>query len=147
MALKTAKRLLEDSKRMSRQPDRSFPRLCALVFSLLLVACPALAHHSTSNFDQNKTSKITGVVAYVSFTNPHSYFDMEVKGANGIEKYKIFATSKVALLRYGWRPDSVKVGDTISIEGRPDRENPHLVYMLRIRFADGTEWSRDEIQQ
>ena len=51
----------------------------------------------------------------------------------------------MALLRYGWRPNSVKVGDTISIEGWPDRTNPHYLYMLKIRFADGTEWSRDEI--
>jgi hypothetical protein len=106
---------------------------------------PALAHHSVSNFDQDKRSQITGVVAYVSFTNPHSYFDIDVKGENGADKYKVFATSKVALLRYGWRPNSVKVGDTISIEGWPDRTNPHYLYMLKIRFADGTEWSRDEI--
>ena len=117
-----------------------------LVFSLTLVLVgPALAHHSVSNFDQNKMSHITGVVAYVSFTNPHSYFDIDVKGENGADKYKVFATSKVALLRYGWRPNSVKVGDTISIEGWPDRTNPHYLYMLKIRFADGTEWSRDEI--
>ena len=147
MALIDAMRPLEGLKCMIRRRDHFLLRLWALVVSALFLAYPALAHHSTSNFDPNKTSKITGVVAYVSFTNPHSYFDMEVKGDKGVEKYKVFATSKVALLRYGWRPDSVKIGDTISIEGRPDRENPHLVYMLRIRFADGTEWSRDEIQQ
>jgi hypothetical protein len=129
-----------------RHPFRTAVRhlIVALVLAL---AGPALAHHSTSNFDQATTAHITGVVAYVSFTNPHSYFDIEVKGANGIEKYKVFATSKVALLRYGWRPDSVKVGDTISIEGWPDRANPLFLYMLKIRFADGTEWSRDEIAQ
>ncbi len=122
-------------------------RLCAILVAVFCLTLPALAHHSTSNFDQKLTTKITGVVSYASFTNPHSYFDMDVKGKNGVEKYKVFATSKVALLRYGWRPDSVKAGDTISIEGHPDREDPHLVYMLRIKFADGTEWSRDEIQQ
>lgn len=114
---------------------------------LLALTLSAAAHHSTSNFDQTKTTKITGVVAYVSFTNPHSFFDIEVKTPTGTEKYKVFATSKVALLRYGWRPDSVRVGDTISIDGWPDRTNPLLVYMLRIKFADGSEWSRDEIAQ
>ena len=155
MALTNESIPLKEKHGMSRRREHPFlramkgyhARLCALIVAALVMAGPAIAHHSTSNFDPDKTSDITGVVAYVSFTNPHSYFDIEVKGDNGVEKYKVFATSKVALLRYGWRPDSVKVGDTISVQGRPDRENPHLVYMLRITFADGTTWSRDEIQQ
>lgn len=130
--------------RFRRHSLRIAARHLAVVLVLTFVG-PALAHHSVSNFDQDKRSQITGVVAYVSFTNPHSYFDIDVKGERGAEKYKVFATSKVALLRYGWRPDSVKVGDTISIEGWPDRTNPHYLYMLKIRFADGTEWSRNEI--
>ena len=114
---------------------------------LLAIAGSASAHHSTANFDSDKTTKVTGVVSYVSFTNPHSFIDVDVKGASGVTQYKVFATSKVALLRYGWRPDSVKAGDTITIEGRPDRTDPTQLYMLRITFADGTAWSRDEILQ
>ena len=59
--------------------------------------------------------------------------------------YNVFATSKVVLLRYGWRPDSVKAGDTISIVGHPDRRDSSYVYLTGIEFADGTEWSRSEI--
>ena len=114
---------------------------------LLTLAGPAAAHHSTANYDSDKTAKVTGVVSYVSFTNPHSFIDMDVMAAEGTKKYKIFATSKVALLRYGWRPDSVKPGDTITIEGRPDRNDDTQLYLLRITFADGTVWSRDEILQ
>lgn len=117
-------------------------------FSALLVfAGPASGHHSTANFDSGTTATVSGVVSYVSFTNPHSFFDMDVATADGVKKYKIFATSKVALLRYGWRPDSVKTGDTITIEGRPDRNDATQLYMLKITFADGTAWSRDEILQ
>ena len=114
---------------------------------LLALAGPVAAHHSTANFNSDTTTKITGVVSYVSFTNPHSFIDMDVAAAAGATKYKVFATSKVALLRYGWRPDSVKSGDTITIEGRPDRTDPTQLYMLRITFADGTAWSRDDILQ
>ena len=135
------------NKRLKRFMTTLSTRLCLLLALALAFVVPASAHHSTANFDPDKTTEITGVVAYVSFTNPHSFFDIDVKTPSGVEKYKVFATSKVALLRYGWRPDSVKVGDTITIQGRPDRANPLLVYMLRIRFADGTEWSRDEIAQ
>lgn len=117
-------------------------------FSILLVsAAPVAAHHSTANFDSARTTTVTGVVSYVSFTNPHSFIDMDVAGPEGVKQYQVFATSKVALLRYGWRPDSVKPGDKITIEGRPDRTDPTQLYMLRITFADGTVWSRDEILQ
>jgi hypothetical protein len=119
----------------------------AALSMLLVVAGSALAHHSTANFDSDKTTTVTGVVSYVSFTNPHSFIDMDVAGADGTKQYKVFATSKVALLRYGWRPDSVKPGDRITIEGRPDRTDPTQLYLLRITFADGSLWSRDEILQ
>jgi hypothetical protein len=122
-------------------------RLLGCLAVLLTLAVPAYAHHSTANFDSDKTTTVTGVVSYVSFTNPHSFIDMDVAGADGVKQYKVFATSKVALLRYGWRPDSVKAGDKITIEGRPDRTDPTQLYMLRITFADGTAWSRDEILQ
>jgi hypothetical protein len=120
---------------------------CALAVSFVALALPASAHHSTANFDSGTTATITGVVSYVSFTNPHSFIDLDVATADGVKRYKIFATSKVALLRYGWRPDSIKAGDTITIEGRPDRNDSTQLYMLRITFADGTAWSRDEILQ
>ncbi len=119
----------------------------AAVSVLLMAVGSALAHHSTANFDSDTTTTVTGIVSYVSFTNPHSFFDMDVAGAEGTKQYKVFATSKVALLRYGWRPDSVKQGDRITIEGRPDRTDPTQLYMLRITFADGSVWSRDEILQ
>jgi hypothetical protein len=120
---------------------------CALALVFASLAPPARAHHSTANFDSGTTSTVTGVVSYVSFTNPHSFIDMDVTTPDGVKKYKIFATSKVALLRYGWRPDSIKAGDTITIVGRPDRNDATQLYMLRITFADGTAWSRDEILQ
>ncbi len=122
-------------------------RRFAYLSILMALAGSAVAHHSTANFNSDATTKITGVVSYVSFTNPHSFIDMDVSAADGAKKYKVFATSKVALLRYGWRPDSVKAGDTITIEGRPDRTDPTQLYMLRITFADGTAWSRDDILQ
>ena len=66
--------------------------------TLLSLAGPVAAHHSTANYDSDKTTTVTGVVSYVSFTNPHSFIDMDVAAPDGAKKYKIFATSKVALL-------------------------------------------------
>lgn len=86
---------------------------------------------------------ITGTVTDFQFTNPHSLIVIDSDDQSG--SYSVFATSKVVLLRYGWRPDSIHAGDSISITGHPDRDDPSFLYMTGIRFADGTEWSRADI--
>lgn len=43
----------------------------------LLLSPPSAAHHSTANFDMAKSNTVTGTVAYLAFTNPHSYFDKD----------------------------------------------------------------------
>lgn len=120
------------------------------VLCVALVAGTAYGHHSTANynFDAKARQTVTGVVTYWSFTNPHSFIDLEVRAADGsVKPYKIFLTSRVALQRYGWRPDSIKVGDQVEIEGSPDRALPTELYLQRIRFADGHEWRRDEVAE
>jgi hypothetical protein len=120
----------------------------AFIFTAgLLLGGAVVAHHSTANFDRDTATAITGVVMQFQFMNPHSLIEMEVtdETTGQTMSYSVFATSKVVLLRYGWRPDSIHVGDSISITGHPDRENPLFVYLTGIEFADGTEWSRSEI--
>jgi len=117
-----------------------------LVWALLIVSTGVLAHHSVSNFDFEKEVAVSGKVTYFSFTNPHSFIDMEAVDAQGATSaWKVFATSKVVLQRYGWTPSSVKAGDTISVTGHPDKLKPREMYLTKIRFADGTEWLRKSI--
>jgi hypothetical protein len=112
----------------------------------LLVAVSAFAHHSVSNFDFDKSATVSGTVSYFSFTNPHSFIDIEVKDEQGAATvWKVFATSKVVLQRYGWSPSSVKVGDTITVSGHPDKTKPQAMYLTKIKFANGKEWLRSSI--
>ena len=136
--------------------DRNDGRSPAQWITGLLLACaflagmgspPARAHHSTSNFDFTRAVTITGVVSYVSLTNPHSFFNMKVDGPDGVTQYKVFATAKVALQRHGWRPDTLRAGDTVTVEGNPDKEDPNFLSLHKIKFADGTEWSTDEVYE
>ncbi len=53
-------------------------RLACMALFALGTALPALAHHSTANFDMARSITIAGKVTYFAFTNPHSYFDMDV---------------------------------------------------------------------
>ena len=112
----------------------------------LLVATSAVAHHSVSNFDFDKSVTVNGGVAYFSFTNPHSFIDIKTKDEKGAETtWKVFATSKVVLQRYGWTPASVKAGDVITVTGHPDKTKPQEMYLTKIKFANGKEWLRSSI--
>jgi hypothetical protein len=127
----------------------NFKRVLA-AWCVVFAASAAQAHHSTANynFDVPARQTITGTVTYWSFSNPHSFIDVDVKGEDGVVKpYKIFLTSRVVLQRYGWRPDSLKAGDEVEIEGSPDRQLPSELYLQRIVFPDGHEWRRDEVTE
>ncbi len=113
---------------------------------VLLFAAGAFAHHSVANFDFDKSTTVSGEVSYFSFTNPHSFIDIKVKDEKGAETtWKVFATSRVVLQRYGWSPSAVKVGDTITVTGHPDKTRPREMYLTKIIFANGKEWLRSSI--
>jgi hypothetical protein len=112
----------------------------------VLFATASLAHHSVSNFNFEVDTTVTGTVKYFSFTNPHSFIDMESKSDKGeVLAWKVFATSKVVLQRYGWSPSSVKAGDKITVTGHPDKTKPNEMYLTKIIFADGTTWLRSSV--
>lgn len=125
-------------------------RATVTALCVTVAASAAHAHHSTANynFDPPARQTITGTVTYWSFSNPHSFIDVDVRGEDGsVTPYKIFLTSRVVLQRYGWRPNSLNPGDEVEIEGSPDRTLPTELYLQRIRFPDGSEWRRDEVTE
>lgn len=108
----------------------------------------ALPHHSTANFDFTKADTVTGTVRYFSFTNPHSFIDLEVAGADGKpHSYKIFTVARVVMTRSGWQLDDLKSGDKVTITGNPDRKDPEFMYLTKIVFASGKVWDRDPAMQ
>jgi hypothetical protein len=121
-------------------------KLGTLFAALLMTCTAALAHHSTANFDRSKQQTVTGTVTYFGFTNPHSFFDMDVKAEDGsVGKYKVFAAGRVLLQRYDWNPGDMKAGDVITVTGYPDRKDAHFMYLSRVVFASGKVWERSNI--
>lgn len=109
---------------------------------------PALPHHSTANFDFTKSTTVTGTVQYFSFTNPHSFIDLQVMDAAGTQQaYKIFTVARVVMMRTGWALDDLKAGDKVTITGNPDRKNPEFMYLTKIVFPSGKVWDRDPALQ
>jgi hypothetical protein len=96
------------------------------VAAIAIAAVPALAHHSfEAEYESNKTATVTGVVTKVDWVNPHAYIFVNTKDDAGVTKeLRIELGPPYALVRGGWKKDTVKIGDTITVEGAAIAKNP-----------------------
>src|SRR5690348_2421015 len=90
-----------------------------LGMSLALAALPTSAHHSFSaQFDSKKPIKVTGTITKVEWMNPHSWFYIDVKGdGDSVTNWGFELASPNLLLRRGWTPKTLEVGDVVTVEG------------------------------
>ena len=95
--------------------------LCTLAaFAALLVFNPpAVAHHSfAAEFDAAKPITINGAVNKMDWVNPHSWIYVDVKEADGsIVTWRFEMGPPNALLRMGWRKDSIPPGTRFGYGG------------------------------
>src|ERR1700704_1942236 len=97
-----------------------------LAFGLALAVAPAVAHHSfEAEYDGNRTATLSGVVTKVDWVNPHAYIFINFKGENGeLKDRRLELGPPYALVRGGWKKDTVKIGDKITVEGAALAKDP-----------------------
>lgn len=106
----------------------------------LLAPLPLLAHHSfAAEFDATKPITVKGAVTKVEWTNPHIWIHVDNKDEKGVvSKWQCEMGSPNNLMRQGWRSDSLKAGDQITIEGTRAKDGTNTCNTRTVRLADGT---------
>ena len=110
-----------------------------LSLALLLSRSSAYAHHSfAAEFDSDKPIQITGTVTKVEWTNPHVRFYVDVKSDQGeVVNWNIELGPPLILRHLGWRQDSLKIGDQVTIEGYLAKDHSNLANAKKVTLADG----------
>ena len=114
-------------------------KLAALTVGCLLWPAPGSAHHSQAMYsDASGAISITGVVKKFEFTNPHSFIYLEVAGDDGKTKLWALEMQSVTHLKsIGWINTTVKVGDMLTVAGRPAKNGAPAMYAEVIKLPDG----------
>src|SRR5688572_24617109 len=119
---------------------RKIQVLFAAVVAIALGATMARAHHSVAaEFDVNKPVTFKGTIKKVDWTNPHIYTSVETKTPDGKTiVYRVEGGPPNALFRQGWRKESLKVGEEVTVSGiRAKRDDSMNVGQATITTADG----------
>ena len=116
--------------------------LAMVCFGLSVAASTtAIAHHSfAAEFDQNSPVTLTGTVTKVEFQNPHIYFYLDVRDQSGkVVNWSFEGGPPNVLYRQGWRKDSVKPGDVLTVKGFRAKDGSFLVAARTVNLPDGRE--------
>ena len=105
----------------------------------LVAAVPVAAHHSfAAEFDGSKAFRLKGALTKIEWTNPHSYFYIDVTDDKGkVVNWGCEAGAPGALSRRGFKRADIKVGDTIIVDGYLAKDGSHLIDARRVTLPDG----------
>ena len=115
---------------------------------VLLLAVSAAAHHSPVMFDRSKKQTLSGTVKEFAWTNPHASIQLDVPGPEGQAGiWGVEMNSPNNLVKQGWRSNTIKPGDKVSVVISPLRSGEHGGAFVSIKLANGQvlgdKWTED----
>lgn len=114
-------------------------RTAFLVALAVVAVAPLRAHHSfASEFDASKAVRLTGQLTKIEWTNPHSYFYIDVKDEKGVVvNWACEGAPPGAFSRRGFKKGDIKIGDTFVVDGYRAKDGSNLMDARRVTLPDG----------
>jgi hypothetical protein len=113
--------------------------LASAAIGVLLFALPLSAHHAfAAEFDANKPVKLQGTVVKIEMVNPHAWFHVAVKNADGTTtEWAIEGGSPNALIRHGFHKSDIPIGTEVIFEGFQAKDGSNRANGRDITFPGG----------
>jgi hypothetical protein len=110
------------------------------VATILAAGGHAVAHHAfAAEFDANKPVELRGPVTKMEWSNPHAWVYIDVKdGRSGaVTNWAIELGAPGALLRRGFKKESLPSGTVILVNGFRAKSGRAIVNGTTVAFPDG----------
>src|ERR1700746_1618905 len=108
-----------------------------LALGLLVVSAPLFAHHANAVFDTEKTVTVKGTVTEWFWANPHCLLRFDVSDNGDGAHWGGETQAPINMIGNGWRRDSFKAGDEVTVSLRPLRNGKPGGSIPSVVFADG----------
>ena len=98
-----------------------------------------LAHHSfAAQYDRSKPATLNGPVTKIDWINPHARFFVDSKDASGkVVNWEVELAAPAMLLRRGWTRNSLKIGETVTVNGSLAKDGSNLLNATAVTLSDG----------
>jgi hypothetical protein len=114
-------------------------RILGAIAVSVVLSTTASAHHSfAAQYDSSKPVQMSGTVTKVEWTNPHARLYIDVRDDSGqAANWNFEMASPNILVRNGWKQNTVKVGDRITVSGYLARTGNHMAIAGAVADANG----------
>jgi hypothetical protein len=103
---------------------------------VLLQTAPVLAHHSLeAQYDPKQSITLTGTITKTDWSNPHVHFFIDVQDAKGTVNWQVEMGSPNAQLLGGWKIDTLKPGDRVTVSLYRARDGSNLGFARKVAKA------------
>lgn len=107
------------------------------------IPLPLAAHHGSAAFDSGKKVVLKGTVKEWLYSNPHCLLKLEVTDPDGkVVQWIAEGQAPNTIFPAGYRKDSFKVGDHVTVTVEPAKENVPMGRILQSVLADGKTLGR-----
>jgi Family of unknown function (DUF6152) len=111
-----------------------------VVLALAVMDVSLFGHHSTVAYAPQSIVLKKATMTKIVWANPHIILTFTVKETNGaVSTWSAESGSPGSVARVGWKRNSLKEGDVVTIELFPAKNGARVGRLKKVIFSDGHE--------